>query len=119
MSPSVILVTKKDGGTCFFVDYWLNTITAKDAFPLPMIRDIQLHLNIVCVLQGQFSIHLYLSSNIPESPTYGVFVSQLIRYAQVFRNMKIFFELFTIFGTFNTFRFFLVFHLWHVWGIYV
>ena len=25
----------------------------------------------------------YLSSNIPESPTYGVFVSQLIRYARV------------------------------------
>ena len=25
----------------------------------------------------------YLSSNIPESPAYGVFVSQLIRYARV------------------------------------
>ena len=33
----------------------------------------------------------YLSSKIPESPAYGLFISQLIRYARLFfLNMKIF-----------------------------
>ena len=40
-SSPIILVTKKDGGTRFVVDYRsLNDLTRKDAYPMPNPRDI-------------------------------------------------------------------------------
>ena len=50
-------------------------------------RDGQLHTSIYDK-RDDFNFHItnlpFLSSNIPTSPTYGVFTSQLIRYAQAF-----------------------------------
>ena len=47
-------------------------------------RDGQLHISIYDK-RDDFSLHItnfpFLSSNIPTSPAYGVFISQLIRYA--------------------------------------
>ena len=50
---------------------------------------LDLHLELD---EDEWSSNIVISSNIPESPAYGVFVSQLIhvRYARVVRNMKIF-----------------------------
>ena len=49
-------------------------------------RDGQLHTSIYDK-RDDFNFHIanfpFLSSNIPSSPTYGVFISQLIRYARV------------------------------------
>ena len=40
-SSPVILITKKDGGTRFVIDYrGLNSVTRKDAYPMPNPRDI-------------------------------------------------------------------------------
>ena len=37
---AVVLVWKKDGGLCFFVDFWhLNACTKKDSYPLPRIQE--------------------------------------------------------------------------------
>ena len=48
-------------------------------------RDGQLHTSI-CDKRDDFNFHItnfpFLSSNIPSSPAYGVFISQLIRYAR-------------------------------------
>ena len=47
-------------------------------------RDGQLHTSLYDK-RGDFNLHItnfpFLSSNIPSSPAYGVFISQLIRYA--------------------------------------
>ena len=51
---------------------------------LSIVRDGQLHTSIYDK-RDDFNFHVtnfpFLSSNIPSSPAYGVFISQLIRYA--------------------------------------
>ena len=53
---------------------------------LPIGRDGQLHTSIYDK-RDDFNFHItnfpFLSSNIPSSPAYGVFISQLIRYVRV------------------------------------
>ena len=53
-------------------------------------RDGQLHTSIYDK-RGDFNFHItnfpFLSSNIPSSPAYGVFISQLIRYARARMNV--------------------------------
>ena len=53
--------------------------------PLSIGRDGQLHTSIYDK-RDDFNFHItnfpFLSSNIPSSPAYGVFISQLIRYAR-------------------------------------
>ena len=52
---------------------------------LPMWRDGQLHTSIYDK-RDDFNFHItnfpFLSNNVPSSPAYGVFISQLIRYAR-------------------------------------
>ena len=52
---------------------------------LSIIRDGQLHPSLYDK-RNDFNFHItnfpFLSSNIPSSPAYGVFISQLIRYAR-------------------------------------
>ena len=60
-SVPTVLATKKDGSTCFCVDYRrLNARTKKDAFPLPRIDDSFNSLsgqawvsNVVCASLGK------------------------------------------------------------------
>ena len=54
---------------------------------LSMGKDGQLH-NSINDKRGDFNFHItkftFLSSNIPSSSAYGIFISQLIRYARAF-----------------------------------
>ena len=37
----MVLVKKKDGPSCFYIDYRkVNTVTWKDAYPLPRVDDL-------------------------------------------------------------------------------
>ena len=56
-------------------------------------RDGQLHTSLYDK-RGDFHFHItnfpFLSSNIPSSPAYGVFISQLIRYARAYSSYECF-----------------------------
>ena len=61
---------------------------------LSIWRDGQLHTSIYDK-RDDFNFHItnfpFLSSNIPSSPAYGVFISQLIRYARLALRMNVLF----------------------------
>ena len=62
-----------------------ESTTSASALLLSIGRDCQLH-NSIYDKRDDFNFHItnfpFLSSNIPSSPAYGVFISQLIRYAR-------------------------------------
>ena len=79
-------------GLQFWKDGWGNKIDHQEILLLSYLdlllsigRDGQLHTSIYDK-RDDFNFHItnfsFLSSNIPSSPAYGVFISQLIRYAR-------------------------------------
>ena len=70
-----------------------NTSTSYLDLLLPIGRDYQLH-TYLNEKRDDFDFHItnfpFLSSNIPSSPAYGVFISQLIRYARACSSYKCF-----------------------------
>ena len=73
-----------------------NTSAPYLDLPLSIGRDGQLHTSIYDK-RDYFNFHItnfpFLSSNIPTSPAYGVFISQLIRYARTCSSYGCFFFL--------------------------
>ena len=67
---------------CNVTTFWVATASYLD---LSIGRDSQLHTSLYDK-RDDFNFHIsnfpFLSSNIPSSPAYGVFISQLIRYAR-------------------------------------